>query len=442
MLSIVAGSGAILIAFCGGDSTLKLGMQVACCVTMVAGLAVLRSTRNDTYGPLRFRIYGVVCASTVIACQAYLGVFSPCAIVVVTGLAFFAAGDDLFGAWLTSAIAIGGYFVMAIAMTAGRIPDRALISADVLTVGERWYFLAFVTVVYAEAARQARAGRVETVKAVRRLHDALAVLEEERAEGDLVVVRELQRRLMDLEAVQRSGACEIAGRLEPTSRSTGDFWMCQPLRDGRLLVVLGNAGGGGLPAAMLTAAVRGATEAAARVLGEALDPAGLVSLVDRSAFEHRERVKMTCLVGLLDTDTRQFRFASAGQRLPYLLRDGAARRVAGVVGAPLGERTGEPRESNLVQLRPDDRLVLVGEGVIASSDRRGAALGEERLLEVLSGANEPAARALVRTVFAHLESFTGSGRALNHDQCVLALSVGAQGGRDSVFALSPEAIAR
>lgn len=179
----------------------------------------------------------------------------------------------------------------------------------------------------------------------------------------------------------------------------GDWYDSTSMRDGSLLVTVGDVMGRGLPAAAIMARIRQVINVAAMYDS---DPARVLDTADAIVREIPD-LMITAFVGLISADRKTLRYANAGHRPPFLRRHGALVELK-ATGLPLGVRNAVAvGESQSTSLEGAEMLVLYTDGLV--DDRVDADAGETRLREVLSN------RAVL---FAHAPA------RLIHEACVHA----------------------
>jgi PAS domain S-box-containing protein len=160
----------------------------------------------------------------------------------------------------------------------------------------------------------------------------------------------------------------------------GDWYDAFSLRDGSLILSVGDAMGSGISSSTTMSAARRGVRSVAQVEG---DPSRILDAVDEALRLEEHEVMATAFVGRLDLDSRTLAFASAGH-LPALVRyrDG---RVAALEagGFPLGCRQlgGGIGETHGADLSDADLLVLYTDGLIES--QRDILEGERKLRAAL-----------------------------------------------------------
>jgi predicted ester cyclase len=162
------------------------------------------------------------------------------------------------------------------------------------------------------------------------LHTTLERLEQEmrareRIEQDLRVARSIQQASLPKEIPELEG-WQITPLYQPAREVGGDFYDFFELDDGRLGLVVGDATGKGVPAALVMASARSMLHAVAQASdyspGEVLrmtnDP--LVTDIPANMF-------VTCFYAVLDPESGSLSYANAGHDLPYLWRGGGCEEL-------------------------------------------------------------------------------------------------------------------
>lgn len=201
---------------------------------------------------------------------------------------------------------------------------------------------------------------------------------------------------------------------EKTASLGGDWFEATPLPDGRVLLAIGDVSGHGLPAiahmAQLRHALIGLT-----MTGEAAG--GLLAWLNELAMHRLEGTTATAVIGHLDTSTRVFTWARAGNLAPILVRDGAARPLDQPRGVLLGATCDQPYDLVRTQLREGDLLLMFTDGLV---ERRTRDI-DEGLALVL----EAAARLWDGDLDAGLDKLLADigGPNPEDDACLLAVGI-------------------
>ena len=153
---------------------------------------------------------------------------------------------------------------------------------------------------------------------------------------DHEVAETLQRSLLP-ESLPRIEGLQLDARYLPASASAaigGDWYDAVELEDGRVAVVVGDVVGHGLRAAVVMGQLRTAFRAYA-LLGTS--PADTLARLNRLLMKEGAELMATALYLLLDRDTGQLWFASAGHPPALVItREGESRFLEGGRSVPLG----------------------------------------------------------------------------------------------------------
>lgn len=209
----------------------------------------------------------------------------------------------------------------------------------------------------------------------------LAVEHAQTYERERHVAQTLQRAMLPaslpVHARLAFDATYVAGRRE--ALVGGDWYDAFVVGEASMLLSIGDVCGSGLQAAVEMGAVRQAV----RVLAQLeTSPRAILNAVDRSLRGDRPDVIVTAFLGILDTRTLEFTYASAGHPPPLLRHaDGTIEEVT-FTDLPLGMRDGHGSLDRTIALEPGDLLVLYTDGLTEST--RNFEEGERRLRAALA----------------------------------------------------------
>jgi len=225
--------------------------------------------------------------------------------------------------------------------------------------------------------------------------------EQERIEQELRVARRIQQELLP-ETLPNLDGWRIATHYGPAREVGGDFYDFLELSNGRLGLVVGDATGHGMPAALVMATTRGMLRAVVQSLespGEMLARVNeaLVAEIPPSTF-------VTCFYGVLDPENGRFRYANAGHNLPCRRHDGQADELR-ARGMPLGLMPGMSYEEKEVVLEKGESALFYSDGLVEAHDPKGEMFGFPRLRRMVAEHAEDGS--LVDFLMDELRSFTG-----------------------------------
>jgi serine phosphatase RsbU (regulator of sigma subunit) len=207
--------------------------------------------------------------------------------------------------------------------------------------------------------------------------------EKAKMEQELEVAKAIQETLVPPSTPVDKGTFRFAGYYQPAAQTGGDWWSWHDLVGGKVLVVIGDVTGHGVPSAMITAAAKAACDVARAVHNDDVAVTRLLEIMNLAIFESAKRnFVMTCFASVIDTKRRTITYANAGHNFPYLFRAGEDRK--GEFGSLMirGNRLGDLRESTYecktTELVPGDILVWYTDGIVECENANGEEYGEKR----------------------------------------------------------------
>ncbi len=212
-------------------------------------------------------------------------------------------------------------------------------------------------------------GFAQDITERRRVQEALAAAAaaREAAAREHEIADGLQRSLLParkFESVHLDVSTYYQAGVEGT-RVGGDWYDAVDLGAGRTALIIGDVAGRGIRAASLMGQLRAAVRAYARL---DLPPAEVIELLDGLVRELGEGQIVTCVYGVHDPASGEFRYANAGHLPPILALPGEdAQRLPGPTGPPLGFGSVQHGEQRL-RLSTGAVILLYTDGLI---ERRG-----------------------------------------------------------------------
>jgi PAS domain S-box-containing protein len=240
--------------------------------------------------------------------------------------------------------------------------------------------------------------------------------ERERIEQELRVARLIQQTLLPKTLPELPGY-EVAAHYRPAREVGGDFYDVLELEDGRLGLVVGDATGHGVPAALMMANTQSVLRAVAQRGGS--EPGRILAEVNEVLWAYMPpSMFVTCFCGILDPESGSFRYANAGHNLPYCQQEGLAIELR-ATGMPLGLMPGMSYEQKEITLKPGESVLLYSDGLVEAHDPRREMFGTPRLKGLVG--THPGGAALIDSLLAELEQFTGEQWEQEDDITLLTL---------------------
>jgi len=191
----------------------------------------------------------------------------------------------------------------------------------------------------------------------------------------------------------------------------GDLYAFARPDENHVGVLIADASGHGVPAAMVAILARQAFLEAARTTTR---PAEVLSAMNERLQDMTDERFVTAFYGVLDRRTRLFTYANAGHPFPvwYSSKSGQAVEIS-ARGFMLGIMPEEMFNQAEVQLEPGDRLCLFTDGVADCRDERGATFGHDRVRELLPGMARGTAASITEAYVSELNAFRGSAKPVD-----------------------------
>jgi serine phosphatase RsbU (regulator of sigma subunit)/ketosteroid isomerase-like protein len=240
--------------------------------------------------------------------------------------------------------------------------------------------------------------------------------ERERVEQELRVARSIQQASLPKEVPELEG-WQINPYYRPAREVGGDFYDFFELPNGHLGLVVGDATGKGVPAALVMASARSMLRAVAQASD--YSPGDVLRRVNDSLVtDIPPNMFVTCFCAILDPERARLSYANAGHDLPYLHRNGDAEELR-ARGMPLGLMPGMSYEEKEILLDVGDIALLYSDGLVEAHDSKGEMFGFPRLRALVAEHGE--ARSLEGFLLEELYSFVGEGWEQEDDITLLTL---------------------
>jgi serine phosphatase RsbU (regulator of sigma subunit)/ketosteroid isomerase-like protein len=240
--------------------------------------------------------------------------------------------------------------------------------------------------------------------------------ERERVEQELQVARRIQHASLPKEVPTLEG-WEIAPYYQPAREVGGDFYDFHPLSEGRLGLVVGDATGKGVPAALVMSTTCGMLRLAAQ--SPSSSPGEMLQRVNEALFPNiPTNMFVTCFYAVLDPERGSLRYANAGHDLPYLHHSGDCEELR-ARGMPLGLMPGMDYEEKDIELDVEEGVFFYSDGLVEAHDPKGEMFGFPRLRALITEHAEE--RSLGDFLMEELYSFVGEGWEQEDDITLLTL---------------------
>ena len=198
--------------------------------------------------------------------------------------------------------------------------------------------------------------------------------------GELEVAREIQLAMLP-SGTYTAADIEICGTTRPANTVGGDFYDVLPLKDGRVILTLGDVAGKGSPAALLMALLLAVLRT---LVDEELDPEALTERLNAQIWRHSPSSRfITLFYAVYNPVDGTLLYVNAGQNPPLIRRrDGTFDRLM-ATGVALGMFDQSTYMSAQTRVDPGELLILYSDGITEAENPAGLPLEEPGLQAVV-----------------------------------------------------------
>jgi serine phosphatase RsbU (regulator of sigma subunit) len=234
---------------------------------------------------------------------------------------------------------------------------------------------------------------------------------------ELRVARSIQEASLPKEVPTLEGWV-ISPRYQPAREVGGDFYDFHLLSEGRLGVVVGDATGKGVPAALVMSTTCGMLQVTAGALASS-SPGEVLEQVNETLLARiPQNMFVTCFYAILDPKSASLTYANAGHDLPYLHRNGEAEELR-ARGMPLGLMPAMSYEEKEIELDVGECVFFYSDGLVEAHDPKGEMFGFPKLRALVAQHAEESA--LGDFLLEELYSFVGEDWEQEDDITLLTL---------------------
>ncbi len=218
------------------------------------------------------------------------------------------------------------------------------------------------------------------------LHEQL--IENKRIQAQLEIARQVQLELLPDADPQLPGF-DISAYIFPTEEVSGDYYDWVKMFDDQIGIVVADAVGKGIPAALLMSFLRASLRSSVQI-GYA--PHVALSKVGNLLWDSVEDNQfITAIYGILDTTNRTFVFSNAGHNPPLLIKPNGEYRFVEYGDLPLGMFFDSRYHQHFIRFDDNQVMVLYTDGITESVNSSGEEYGNDRFAKrVLEGIDLPA----------------------------------------------------
>ncbi len=219
-----------------------------------------------------------------------------------------------------------------------------------------------------------------------RLHEQ--VVEKKRIEAQLEVARQVQLELLP-EADPAIDNFDISAYIFPTEEVSGDYYDWVKVFDDQIGIIVADAVGKGIPAALLMSFLRASLRSCVQIGYAPHIAFSKVSNLLRGSIKDNQFI--TAIYGMLDSTNRTFVFSNAGHNPPLLIKPDGEYRFVEYGDLPLGMFEDLHFHQHFIRFEENQVLVIYTDGITEAVNPNGEEYGQDRFAKrVLDGIHLPA----------------------------------------------------
>src|SRR5919112_1663290 len=248
-------------------------------------------------------------------------------------------------------------------------------------------------------------------------YDQLSLMRQS-TERELRLARSIQRASLPKEVPTLEG-WQISPYYRPAREVGGDFYDFHLLSEGRVGLVVGDATGKGVPAALVMSTTCGMLQAVSRTL-DSSSPGEVLRRVNEALLPRiPSNMFVTCFYCILDPKSASLSYANAGHDLPYLRRRSGEAEELRARGMPLGLMPGMSYEQKEIEVEASEVALFYSDGLVEAHDPTGEMFGFPRLRGLVAEHGEE--RSLEEALLEELYSFVREDWEQEDDITLLTL---------------------
>ena len=199
--------------------------------------------------------------------------------------------------------------------------------------------------------------------------------EKERINAELDIATNIQAASLPTEAIENDDLT-VRGYSKPAKEVGGDFFDYYLLDEDNLAIVIGDASGKGVPAALVAMITQVMIK---QMLAHDKDPSKVLCTLNNQLCENNtEFMFITLWLGVYNKTTEKLTFSNAGHNPPLIRENNEFRYLDMDTGIVIGIMEGFDYVKEEITLT--DELVLYTDGIIDAHNKDEEMFGEERLL--------------------------------------------------------------
>ncbi|HEY5533507.1 MAG TPA: PP2C family protein-serine/threonine phosphatase [Ignavibacteria bacterium] len=259
-------------------------------------------------------------------------------------------------------------------------------------------------------------------------------LEKQKIENEINLAKEIQNHLLPQRIPSLNGY-EISGKNIPALNIGGDYFDIIKIDDNRIIIIIADVSGKGLPASLLMSNIQSAIHSFFKFNSDKeFNISEVTGKLNSLIYENTSSEKfITFFWGVIDKRNHSFIFSNAGHNPPLFFKkskiEGNEHEIPksklfstlNEGGLMLGIIEDFQYESGKVKMIKNDMLILYTDGITEAQNSDGDEFGEERLHDIIISNRNKKGEEIVNIILKEVEIFAGINKQYD-DQTLIILS--------------------
>ncbi|MFC2118275.1 SpoIIE family protein phosphatase [Bacteroidota bacterium] len=243
----------------------------------------------------------------------------------------------------------------------------------------------------------------------------------EKIESELRIANEIQQGMIPkiFPPFPDRSDIDLFATLDPAKEVGGDLYDFFLSEDNKLVIVIGDVSGKGVPAALFMVVTRTLLRA---IKFKGKTPEEIVFLLNNLLSRDNEsQMFVTFFLGIVDLKKGEIEYVNAGHNPPVLIdNDNNVSFTEMTKDIVLGCIEDKPFHQKKIKINPGDKLFLYTDGVTEAENTEQQLYSDERLISLLKNTKEEMPDKIIEVVYNDIKSFA-KGAEQSDDITMLAI---------------------
>jgi len=236
---------------------------------------------------------------------------------------------------------------------------------------------------------------------------------------ELSMARKIQANLLP-KKLPNNNFFSIAAYSSPSKIVGGDFYDYIPIDENRFGIVIADACGKGMPAAILISQIQSMIKSE---INNGNDIQETLKHLNQQVVNYTPKDRfVTLFYGIYNFKTNEFEYATAGHEYPIVIRENGKLEKLKSGGAALGIIGNASFTTEKIKLHRGDSIVFFTDGVTEAMNPDKEIYGVERLCNLLAENNSVSGDLLIKKILDDLGEFSDDSTGLD-DRTVLVIKI-------------------